>query len=227
MIDVAAKEEHQEPTSDGRSTKRGDTMTMPGFAAEISLYNTSHHYYTSGGLAAIAPAYNVVSATFPPCNSPSQACGFAGGLNELYCCPDGTVCCDPSCSPDSPICQACCPSNNPTCCRQTPVDDGGTFPFSGCPKDRELCGVFATQTMRAQACCPSGQKCCDPSTHACCPINTTCCHDPSGKSQCCGEGEQCTLDGCCPAGQLVCNDHCCAPGEKCTSNGCCPEGRVV
>lgn len=66
------------------------------------------------------------------------------------------------------------------------------------------------------------------------PGSTCCPHfcefDASGpEAGCCDSGETCVhdtdpnaRDGCCPAGQSVCNGKCCGPGEKCCGSSCCP-----
>lgn len=123
---------------------------------------------------------------------------------------------------------------------------GGNAGSVCCTKSGGFCNGF----VAGATCCPSGQHCdngdcvadctpncpgncgdngCGGSCGTCSPgetcINGSCCSNACG-SVCCGSGERCLADGCCPTDHFVCaNTYCCSVGDLCTESGCCPQSR--
>jgi stigma-specific protein Stig1 len=230
-------------------------MSVPGFSAAASLYETKNYYRMAGAFDASWTG-DVLLADIPHCPPPRQPCGLVGGppWDFAFCCPpQAPVCCDPGCLPDlafpvpgsmpgSPICTACCPRDHPDCCHQVPSPgdgDGESLPRRPdffCPAGKEPCGVLGRgegQRSR-QACCEPGQKCCDPNTHFCCPDGTTkCCRPGTPNSNpvdvCCKPEEVCLKPGlCCPAAKVCKDQTCCTATQTCTTlDGCCGPGLAV
>src|SRR5579871_4370485 len=114
------------------------------------------------------------------CNSdPTRVCGDA---NNLFCCPDGTVCINGACCPKPQACGTT--STQPFCCPQ------GTYCIDGkcCPRER-----VCHDANHNLICCPEGSLCID---GRCCPRAQIC--GTSTKPVCCPDGTVCINGVCCP-----------------------------
>ena len=178
-----------------------NTMRLPGFNAETSLYKTSRHYR-------IGVEFGLADETIHPALSindlikSSPDFYFKGRYDFVSndfvsirgCCKDclSFPCADESCRRQrSFYCTSKCSAEGIGGC--------------GCPPGRAVCEGL---------CCDPGDVC---TLDGCSPPNQVC----NNRGGCLGE---CLPDGCCPPGNVVCNNHCCKLGWSCTSEGCCPPG---
>lgn len=175
-------------------------MSLPGFAAEVSLCRPSGYYtvpFSSG-------------ASLPPGISVALPISGGGGHCIQVCGPCGSDCmksCSSTCNPGHSWTESCCaPSQG--CCGGKCIDfthDPNCF----------ACGRNCSATRLT--CCPNSRGCANLSS------------DPNNCGAC-GRtciGGTCTAGQCsCPTGLTLSNGVCCGSGLVGSAGICCPTGQV-
>lgn len=185
------------------------------------------------------------------------AIGIGGAGEASTCRPVGSTCrehancCSGTCGPKDKTgrrrcgCSRLCEG---TCCQRAGAVCAGILGNVCCESGKKCgqnCCAGAGDTccglgQSAQACCPAGTACADPSTETCCASGKSCTGDGSGPvccplatdvcntfgtcSSCRVEGRSCDDVPCCAG--LTCTqpeELCCASGKSCSGDGGGPE----
>ena len=205
-------------------------MSLPGFAAECSLFRTHQHYRMGAIVAVLGDAGKVVpkqttdcvsgygtpqGARLQPTLSPRlPRNGGGNGGCQIDC-----TACDRNCRK---TCTNSCTGRSVTlsCC---------TLGFSCqngrcvCPSPKTLCGSVCTDTSsdpnNCSQCgvqCRNGQTC---QQGGCFPTPPVCGPCQNGFMTCCSfvspDQRQCGVSACCASGEVSCNGTCCATGQIC------------
>jgi hypothetical protein len=177
-----------------------NTITMPGFTAEASLYNANRRYRSpssqSGELwsgESIVPAYRPGSATQANC----YRCQETAARNLAGCLAIGGISCGSACVLAGPFWGACfapCMGGVIVGCNVNFLREEGWCALEDCcPK---LCGV-PNPFDPGSGCCDEGETCVSQD-------------DPNSRR------------GCCPSDQIVCAGQCCPREYSCCGDTCCP-----
>ena len=184
-------------------------MRLPGFSAETSLYKTSRHYRL---IAKFGQADGTIYLTLSINALVKSSLDFIelgtkSSLDLIYF------------DRPSPIsgreCWRQCLGSNPcadeSCRRQRGFSCTKKCGPQPCPKLGQTRCYFGE-------CCEPGEVC---TLDGCFHPNSVC-RDHFGDDRLCVG--RCLPGGCCPTGNVVCNNQCCGIGWSCTSEGCCPPG---
>ena len=184
-------------------------MRLPGFNAETSLYKTSRHYRMTGKFG---QAYGTIYPTLSISNLFKTSLAFIDLISTSL--------------GDSFYVDRPSPISVKGCWRQCL----GSIPCAdeSCRRQRDFsctrkcgpvpCSKPGQTPCHFGRCCEAGEVC---TLDGCFHPNSVC-RDVYGDDRLCLG--RCLPSGCCPTGNVVCNNRCCEIGWSCTSAGCCPPG---